>query len=187
MTRRAFNKATLLKDFISKLSVSPTLEINEITRQLRQANKPVYAFGFGQSPFPIEKSLRQKLVENVGQKDYLPVRGLPELQNAIATHQNKLLASNLKKPIAENHFLPQNILIGPGSKIQMFDFLMSFNGGEPISLYNQWLLIAANQHQPSRSAFACAILGVLSSSSQHSKTSNKTPHDFREQSLVSDN
>ena len=47
----------LVKDQIDLLKPSATLAINEESIRLKKSGKKVYKFGFGQSPFPIPKSV----------------------------------------------------------------------------------------------------------------------------------
>ena len=51
-----------IKDQISKLKPSATLAINEESNRLKKSGKKVYKFGFGQSPFPIPKSVVSALM-----------------------------------------------------------------------------------------------------------------------------
>jgi len=75
------------------LPLSPTLEINEISRKLIAEGKDVYKFGLGQSPFPVPEPVVQALRDNAGEKDYLSVRGLEELPGGASTCDNRLFFS----------------------------------------------------------------------------------------------
>ena len=66
------------------LNQSATLVINERSNQLIQQGKTVYKLGLGQSPFPVPKLVQEALKRNAHQKDYLPVKGLMKLREAIA-------------------------------------------------------------------------------------------------------
>ena len=44
----------------------------------------VHRLGFGQSPFPVPSHVRQMLQQHAYQKDYVAVRGLSQLREAIA-------------------------------------------------------------------------------------------------------
>ncbi len=104
-------KGPQLNRNLSGLTVSPTLAINQKSKELEQAGHKVFRFGFGQSPFPIPDFLVEELKTFAAEKQYLPVEGLLELRKAIAeyyTNFNKLPTS------------PTQILIGPGSKELIF-------------------------------------------------------------------
>ena len=46
-----------VKKKILKLKESSTLVINEKSKELLSKGKKVYQFGFGQSPFPVQKTI----------------------------------------------------------------------------------------------------------------------------------
>ena len=101
------------------LPLSATLEINELSNRLIASGKTVYKLGLGQSPFPVPQEVIIALQENAQQKDYLPVRGLPALQQAVADY------------VARTQGLvyqPQQVLIGPGSKELMFILQLVYYG-----------------------------------------------------------
>lgn len=90
---------------------SATLAIKDRCRALRAEGRTVHDFGLGQSPFPVPDPIVDALRMAAPEKDYLPVRGLPALREAVASfHRRK---DNLE-------FQPENVLIGPGSKELMF-------------------------------------------------------------------
>lgn len=62
---------------------SATLAINERSRRLMAQGKQVYRLGLGQSPFPVPEHVRESLAKNAHQKDYLPVKGLLALREAV--------------------------------------------------------------------------------------------------------
>ena len=66
------------------MSLSATLAINERSAQLQDDGRQVYRFGLGQSPFPVPQSVVEALQANAHHKDYLEVRGLRELRQAVA-------------------------------------------------------------------------------------------------------
>jgi aspartate aminotransferase len=89
---------------------SPTLAMNELVQALERDGRTVYKFGFGQSPFAIPYATVLALQHHAHQRDYLPVRGLPALCEAVAIyHQRQGIPCG-----------SQDILIGPGSKQLMF-------------------------------------------------------------------
>lgn len=104
---------------VSSLKPSATLAINEKSAKLVREGRKIYRLGFGQSPFPAPDLVVDALRENAAQKDYLPVKGLPALREAVADfHQRKHDVSATR----------DDILIGPGSKELMFQLQLAFQG-----------------------------------------------------------
>ena len=101
------------------LEPSATLAINEKSRQLIKEGREVYRLGLGQSPFPVPEEVVETLRMNAHQKDYLPVRGLPELREAIASFNQRM------HKVDDN---PEDILIGPGSKDLIFILQLVYYG-----------------------------------------------------------
>ena len=108
-----------IKDQIAKLNPSATLAINEESNRLEKSGKKIYRFGFGQSPFPVPESIVTELKNNASRNKYLPIQGLEELRVAIASYLNKNNGNN---------FIPDNIIIGPGSKELMLLTHIAFDG-----------------------------------------------------------
>ena len=92
-------------------NLSATLLINEISDKLLHEGRKVYKFGLGQSPFPVPQMVVDELKVNAHQKNYLPVKGLPELRRAVADYHSR--RNNIRRNA-------ENVLIGPGSKELMF-------------------------------------------------------------------
>ena len=101
----------MIKDIVKNLSLSSTLRINEISKELESQGKDVFKFGFGQSPFKVPENVVVELKNNAHQNKYLPIQGLPELREAIAQ-----FVSSRKK----YQYKTENILVGPGTKELMF-------------------------------------------------------------------
>lgn len=101
------------------LSLSPTLEINEISRRLAAEGREIYKFGLGQSPFPVPGEVVASLQASAAEKDYLSVRGLEELRQTISRYYER------EQGI---HFAWQNMLVGPGSKELMFLLQLVYYG-----------------------------------------------------------
>jgi len=101
------------------LGTSATLAINEESSALQQAGKTVYRIGLGQSPFPVPDSVVAALQEHAHQKDYLPVRGLQGLREAVAGYHAR---------VNDVHRTAEDVLIGPGSKELMFILQLVFYG-----------------------------------------------------------
>ena len=96
---------------IRGLKKSATLAINEQSRQLLQQGKKVYRLGFGQSPFPVPEPVVEALRRHAHEKDYLAVKGLFELREAIAGYYER--RHGIKRTA-------EDVLIGPGSKELLF-------------------------------------------------------------------
>ncbi len=90
---------------------SATLAAKEKCRALRQAGRSVYDLGLGQSPFPVPTAVVEALRLAAPEKDYLPVKGLPALREAVVEYHRA-------KDQLEFH--PDRVMIGPGSKELMF-------------------------------------------------------------------
>jgi aspartate aminotransferase len=104
---------------IRDLKKSATLAINEQSRKLQQQGKKVYRLGFGQSPFPVPGPVVESLQEHAHQKDYLEVKGLPALREAVAAYYHK--KQNVDRTA-------EDILIGPGSKELLFLLQLVYYG-----------------------------------------------------------
>ena len=96
---------------IRGMGPSATLAINERSRQLQDAGRSVCRLGLGQSPFPVPAHVRDALARNAHQKDYLAVKGLPQLRQSICDWVRR--TEGLE-------YAPANVLVGPGTKELMF-------------------------------------------------------------------
>ena len=101
------------------LSASATLAINEKSNNLINEGKKIYKLGLGQSPFPVPQPVVESLRENANQKDYLPVRGLPELRETVA---------EFNKKVFDVECTPDDIMISPGSKELIFILQLVYYG-----------------------------------------------------------
>ena len=101
----------LIKKNLINIKTSATLAINELSHKLERKGKVIYKFGLGQSPFPVPKIVQQELIKNAHQKNYINVSGLRELREQVAKYHT---VNN------RNEYLPENIIIGPGSKELIF-------------------------------------------------------------------
>lgn len=101
------------------LSPSATLAINEHSNELIQAGRKVFKLGLGQSPFPVPECVAKALAEQSHQKDYLPVKGLYPLREAIAKYNRDVEGF-------ESH--ADHIMIGPGSKELIFILQLVYYG-----------------------------------------------------------
>ena len=101
------------------MGLSATLAINERCRQMREEGRHVYKLGLGQSPFPVPDSVVEALRLAAPEKDYLPVRGLPALREAVAQYHRA------QDQLEVN---PGGVIIGPGSKELMFLLQLAYYG-----------------------------------------------------------
>ena len=104
---------------IKRLQPSATLAINELIAERRDAGQEVHHLGFGESPFPIFARVKDALAANAYRKSYLPTQGILPLRQKIAEFYDKMFHLNIE---------PQQIIIGPGSKMLQFSALMALEG-----------------------------------------------------------
>ncbi|MBP7801276.1 MAG: pyridoxal phosphate-dependent aminotransferase [Saprospiraceae bacterium] len=129
MTTDTYSTLDLINPTLIGLAESDTLAINERSKKLISEGKTVYRFGLGQSPFPVPDSVVKALRLNAPQKDYLPVRGLPALREAVADFHRRKDGINAQ---------PEYVLIGPGSKELLFLLQLAFRG-EVIIVSPSWV------------------------------------------------
>ncbi|MBR9977019.1 MAG: aminotransferase class I/II-fold pyridoxal phosphate-dependent enzyme [Bacteroidetes bacterium] len=101
------------------LKPSATLAINEHSNALLREGKIIFKLGLGQSPFPVPECVVDALRHHAHEKDYLPVKGLPELREAIADFHRRKDHINASA---------EGVLIGPGSKELMFLLQLVYYG-----------------------------------------------------------
>lgn len=98
---------------------SATVAINERSDALRAAGREIYKLGLGQSPFPVPRHVQEKLRQCAGEKDYLAVKGLPALRQAISDYLKRTQGLD---------YDPAHILVGPGTKELMFITQLTYYG-----------------------------------------------------------
>ncbi|OPY51272.1 MAG: Aspartate aminotransferase [Methanosaeta sp. PtaU1.Bin060] len=98
---------------------SPTLAINERVNLMKSQGQKIYNFGLGQSPFPVPTPVVDALKLHAHEKDYLPVKGLPALREAVAGFHRQ--RDNVEVDA-------EYVLVGPGSKELMFLLQLVFYG-----------------------------------------------------------
>ena len=113
------DKPVSLSMNVRGLGQSATLSINERVRALRGELASVFNMGLGQSPFPVPRPVVDALRHAAREKDYLPVKGLPALREAVADFHRR-------KDRIETE--PDGVIIGPGSKELMFLVQTAFYG-----------------------------------------------------------
>lgn len=101
------------------LDESATLAIQRRCQELQRRGVHLYNFGLGQSPFPVPMPVVETLRLHAHEKDYLPVRGLPSLREAVADFHRRTDGIDM---------LPESVLVGPGSKELMFLLQVVFYG-----------------------------------------------------------
>lgn len=104
---------------IRGMQASATVAINEHSNALIAQGREVLKLGLGQSPFPVPEPVVEALRRNAHEKDYLPVKGLSSLREAVADYHcrtNGLVRTG------------EDVLIGPGSKELMFLLQLVFYG-----------------------------------------------------------
>ncbi len=116
---RKSNHAVNLNLNVRGLNQSATLAINEKSNELIKKGRTVYKLGLGQSPFPVPAIVQEALRRNAHQKDYLPVKGLMVLREAIADFNFKNQGITCS---------PEDIMIGPGSKELIFILQLVYYG-----------------------------------------------------------
>ncbi|MGK0441899.1 MAG: aspartate aminotransferase [Pseudohongiellaceae bacterium] len=102
---------------LKPMGVSATLAINERSKELQASGRKVHRLGLGQSPFPVPPRVTNALRKHAGEKDYLPVRGLPTLRKAVAEFHRRHDDINCSQ---------DDVLIGPGSKELMFILQLTY-------------------------------------------------------------
>jgi aspartate aminotransferase len=103
------------------LHKSATLDINERSNDLIAAGEEVLKLGLGQSPFPVPEPVVESLRQNAHQKNYLPVQGLPQLREAVASYHGRSQDMMCEA---------EDVLVGPGSKELMFLVQLAYYGDE---------------------------------------------------------
>jgi aspartate/methionine/tyrosine aminotransferase len=101
------------------LKPSATLAMNELISEKQQRGEQVYHMGFGQSPFPVHPLIRKALCDNAGERSYLPTQGIRALRNQVSEFYSKMFRLE---------YSSEQIIIGPGSKILLFDAMMCLDG-----------------------------------------------------------
>lgn len=116
--------------YIREAEKSETLLLNEISNDLESQGKKVYRLGFGQSPFPPHEKIIESLSKNANRREYINVQGHPELLKAAANFHNELCGFDFK---------PENVLVGPGSKVLIFCALNTFTKADVLIPRPAWV------------------------------------------------
>lgn len=102
-----------------ELPPSAAIAMAERCDALAARGRDVIRLGLGQSPFPVPEVMVQRLRASAGERDYLPVRGLPLLRRAIAGYVERRF--QIDRTDAD-------VLVGPGSKELLFLLQTVFDG-----------------------------------------------------------
>lgn len=116
-----------------QIEESQTLLINAQQKNLQLQHKKIIKFGFGQSPFMPPKSVVKALKNSVDHKEYTSVQGDLELRKKMSHFHE--VHNGLK-------VLPDHILLAPGSKILIFNILMSFKEADVFIAAPSWVSYA---------------------------------------------
>ena len=104
---------------LTGLTTSATIAIQQLSRDLSDQGRQIFRLGLGQSPFPVPAPVVEALQENAHQKDYLPVKGLPELRKILTEHHQRVFGIECST---------EDIIVGPGSKELMFILQLVYDG-----------------------------------------------------------
>ncbi len=104
---------------VAGLGVSATVKINEEVRTKRLAGEAVYHLGFGESPFPVPRRIREALTAGAGLNSYPPTLGLPELRERALGYFPARLGFDASQ---------MDVMVGPGSKDLIFAAQLAIDG-----------------------------------------------------------
>ncbi|MEE4243392.1 MAG: aminotransferase class I/II-fold pyridoxal phosphate-dependent enzyme [Desulfopila sp.] len=108
-----------LNQNLGGFSISATIAIQQLCRDLQKEGRKIYRLGLGQSPFPVPEQVVGALRENAHQKDYLAVKGLEELRQTLVEHHRNNFGIECGV---------EDIIVGPGSKELMFILQLVYDG-----------------------------------------------------------
>ncbi|MHA1936780.1 MAG: pyridoxal phosphate-dependent aminotransferase [Candidatus Thorarchaeota archaeon] len=101
------------------LKPSATLALNELIAEKKRKGEQICHMGFGQSPFPVHPHISKALCDHAGERSYLPTQGIKPLRNQVSEFYSKVFGLD---------YSSEQIVIGPGSKILLFDAMMCLEG-----------------------------------------------------------
>jgi len=126
-----------IQNYLRSAATSPTLAMNERARALEAQGRTVYKFGFGQSPFDPPAHVVAALRENAAAKDYVAVRGIPALREAVAAYHRERQGIECQA---------EDVLVGPGSKQLMFLLMLALEVPEVVIPAPSWVSYAPQAH-----------------------------------------
>ena len=101
------------------LGISATVAINDRSNRLLAEGEDVIKLGLGESPFPVPERVVDALKASAHEKNYLEVKGLPALREAVTGHHERTFGITRD---------PEDVMIGPGSKELMFVLQLAYYG-----------------------------------------------------------
>ena len=104
-----------------KIAKSGTLSLNETSKQLENAGRSVYKFGFGESPFSPPEGVQAALSAATRRTDYTPVAGLPELRDKIAGFHSEIDGYSIDM---------HQVLVAPGTKPLLYNIMHVFQNAD---------------------------------------------------------
>jgi aspartate aminotransferase len=107
-----------LEERVKGLQPSATLAIQEECTARLARGERVFRLGLGQSPFPVPSPVVEALRAHASEKDYLAVRGLSSLRQAVASFHRSRHGVDRG---------PDDVLVGPGSKELLFLLQLCFD------------------------------------------------------------
>lgn len=129
------NYPKMINETLNNMTNSATMVNNELVKTLRTQGKPVYALGFGQSPFPPPDKLIENLKTHASHNEYLPVQGLPQLRQDIATYYSQ----------RDNRTITvDDVVIGPGTKQLQFLLHLAMKQPEVYTPIPAWVSYSAH-------------------------------------------
>jgi len=106
--------------------ISPTLNCKNIVKQRKLKGLPVYNFGLGENPLPINNYYHQLVTKYSYKKHYTSASGVIELQKTI------------KNKYSNKYYTVDNIIVGNGLKELLFLVQLAFKG-KIIHITPSWL------------------------------------------------
>ena len=120
----------IAESVLRETNKSETLLINETSKAREAQGETVYKFGFGQSPFPLPKSVIEALQSEAYRKEYMSVQGLAALREAaVECHKN------------QGHFesSADQVIVGPGSKMLIYCVMAAFRDADVFLVTPSWV------------------------------------------------
>ena len=118
--------AAPLADILARVKPSATIAVSQKARELKAKGMDVISLGAGEPDFDTPDNVKQAAKDAIdrGETNYTPVRGIPELLDAIS-----------KKFKRENglNYAPDQIIAGTGGKQILFNaFMATLNPGDEV-------------------------------------------------------
>ena len=121
---------TDLEPFVRRSGQSQTLLVNQLSQERASRGEKIFRFGFGQSPFPVPREIRDALAKSAHRKEYMSVQGYAPLREAIATFHNSM---------ENKDWRAEQIVVGAGSKILIFCVMAALRRAEVLLPMPSWV------------------------------------------------